>query len=195
MSEYYHLEETMEERIAELERKIEGLQTQLDDMKSGIADDQLSLVVLSGDLDRVLASFIIAVGAAAMYERVVMFFTFWGITALRDKGKTIKKADVMAKMFSMMLPCGASDLPLSKMNMFGIGTHMMKSLMSKKNVLSLEDLMRTAADSGVEIVICEMSMDLMGFAREEMIDYPHVTLGGVAKFLQEAGQSKVSLFI
>jgi peroxiredoxin family protein len=185
----------MQERIAELERKIDVLQTQLDDMKSGIADDQLSLVVLSGDLDRVLASFIIAVGAAAMYERVVMFFTFWGITALRDKDKTVKKDDVMAKMFSMMLPRGASDLPLSKMNMFGIGTQMMKSLMSKKNVLSLEDLMRTAADSGVEIVICEMSMDLMGFKQEEMIDYPNVTLGGVAKFLQEAGQSKVSLFI
>ncbi|MEJ2639443.1 MAG: DsrE/DsrF/DrsH-like family protein [Desulfosarcinaceae bacterium] len=185
----------MEERVARLERKIEVLQTQLDDMKSQIADDQVSLVVLSGELDRVLASFIIAVGAAAMYERVVMFFTFWGITALRDKAKKVKKDDVMAKMFEIMLPSGASDLPLSKMNMFGIGTHMMKSLMSRKNVLSLEDLMRTAAESGVEIVICEMSMDLMGFAKEEMIDYPNVTLGGVAKFLQEAGQSKVSLFI
>jgi peroxiredoxin family protein len=185
----------MEERVARLERKIEVLQTQLDDMKSQIADDQVSLVVLSGELDRVLASFIIAVGAAAMYERVVMFFTFWGITALTDKAKKVKKDDVMAKMFEIMLPSGASDLPLSKMNMFGIGTHMMKSLMSRKNVLSLEDLMRTAAESGVEIVICEMSMDLMGFAKEEMIDYPNVTLGGVAKFLQEAGQSKVSLFI
>jgi peroxiredoxin family protein len=185
----------MEKRIAELEKKIEMLQTQLEEMKSGIADDQLSLVVLSGDLDRVLAAFIIAVGAAAMYERVVMFFTFWGITALRDKNKTVKKDDVMAKMFDMMLPGGAGDLPLSKMNMFGLGTRMMKSLMAKKNVLSLEDLMRSAADFGVEIVICEMSMDLMGFAKTEMIDYPNITLGGVATFLQEAGQSKVSLFI
>jgi peroxiredoxin family protein len=185
----------MEARIAELERKIEGLHTRLDDMKRDIPEDQLSLVVLSGDLDRVLASFIIAVGAAAMYERVVMFFTFWGITALRDKAKKVAKDDVMAKMFSLMLPRGAGDLPLSKMNMMGMGTRMMKSLMAKKNVLSLEDLMQTAADSGVEIVICEMSMDLMGFSKEEMIDYPNVTLGGVAKFLQEAGQSKVSLFI
>jgi len=185
----------MEERIAKLETKIEVLQNQLDSIKREIPEDQLSMVVLSGDLDKVLASFIIAVGAAAMYERVVMFFTFWGIAALRDKNKKIKKDDIMAKMFAMMLPSGAGDLPLSKMNMLGIGSQMMKSLMLKKNVLSLEELMRTAADSGVEIVICEMSMDLMGFRLEEMIDYPNVTLGGVAKFLQEAGQSKVSLFI
>jgi len=185
----------MEAKIAELEKKIEALQTQMDEMKSDTAEDQLSMVVLSGDLDRVLAAFIIAVGAAAMYERVVMFFTFWGITALRDKNKTVKKDDVMAKMFGLMLPSGADHLPLSKMNMAGLGTRMMKSLMAKKNVLSLEDLIGVAADSGVEIVICEMSMDLMGFTKEEMIDYPSVTLGGVAKFLQEAGQSKVSLFI
>jgi peroxiredoxin family protein len=130
-----------------------------------------------------------------MYDRVVMFFTFWGTAALRDRNKKIKKTDIMARMFDIMLPSGAGALKLSKMNMRGLGTHMMKGLMKGKGVLSLEDLMKTAGEFGVEIVICEMSMDLMGFRMEEMIDYPDYTVAGVAKFLQEAGRSKVALFI
>lgn len=185
----------MASSVETLEKKIDALQAQVDDLKANAPEDQLSMVVLSGDLDKVLASFIIATGAAAMYERVVMFFTFWGITALRDKNKKVKKEDIMSAMFGKMLPKGSDALALSHMNMMGAGTRMMKSLMKKKNVLSLEDLMKTAAEFGVEIIICEMSMDLMGFSPEEMIDYPNLTLGGVAKFLQEAGQSKVSLFI
>jgi peroxiredoxin family protein len=185
----------MDENISRLENKIESLQTQIDELKLNVPDDQLSMVVFSGDLDRVLGAFIIAVGAAAMYERVVMFFTFWGTAALRDPKKKVKKNDAMAKMFDFMLPSGAGDLKLSKMNMGGMGTMMMKSLMKQKNVLSLEDLMKTAGEFGVEIVICEMSMDLMGLKMEEMVDYPNYTVAGAAKFLQEAGSSKVSLFI
>lgn len=185
----------MEEQLTKLEKQIETLQAQVANLEANAPEDQLSMVVLSGDLDKVLAAFIIAVGASAMYERVVMFFTFWGITALRDAGKKVPKEDVIAKMFGMMLPKGSGGLKLSNMNMAGMGTKMMKTIMKQKGVLSLEELMQTAADSGVEIVICEMSMNLMGFKPEEMIDYPHVTLAGVAKFLQEAGQSKVSLFI
>ena len=94
-----------------------------------------------------------------------------------------------------MLPKGASKLGLSKMHMAGMGTAMIKNLMKKKGVMSLEDLIKIAGDSGVEIVICEMSMDLMGFKQEEMIDYPNVILVGVAKYLQEAATSKVSIFI
>ena len=94
----------MEKRVTDLEKKIAELQSQIDDLKNSAPEDQLSMVVLSGDLDRVLAAFIIAVGAAAMYERVVMFFTFWGITALRDKKKPVKKEDLMATMFSLVLP-------------------------------------------------------------------------------------------
>lgn len=185
----------MEKKIEKLEKQMEALQAQVTDLEANAPKDQLSMVVFSGDLDRALAAFIIAVGAAAMYERVVMFFTFWGITVLRDAKKKVPKEDVMAKMFGMMLPNGSGGLKLSNMNMAGMGTKMMKSLMKKKGNMSLEELMQTAADSGVEIVICEMSMNLMGFNPEEMIDYPHVTLAGVAKFLQESGQSKVSLFI
>jgi peroxiredoxin family protein len=153
------------------------------------------MVVFSGDLDRMLAAFFIAVGASAMYERVVMFISFWGIPAMRDIKKHVKKSDVMASMFDKMLPKGSTKLKLSQMHMAGLGTHMMKGLMKKKGVMSLDDLMKTAADYGVEIVICEMSMDLIGFKMEELIDYPNINLGGVAKFLQEAGDSRVTLFI
>jgi len=178
-----------------LERRIKDLEEQMEDIKRKLPQDQLSMVVFSRDLDRMLAAFIIAVGAAAMYERVVMFFTFWGIPAMRDIQKHVKKADVMASMFGKMLPKGSTKLKLSQMHMAGMGTQMMKGLMEKKGVMSLEDLMKAAADFGVEIVICEMSMDLMGFKMEELIDYPNISLAGVAKFLQEAGESKVTLFI
>ncbi len=185
----------MEEKIEALEKKIDALQSQVDEMKAEAPRDQMSLVVFSGDLDRVLAAFILAVGAAAMYERVVMFFTFWGIAALRDRKKKVKKDRLVSRMFGKMLPAGAGKLPVSKMNMFGIGAAMIKSLMKEKHVLSLEELIGNAADFGVEIVVCEMSMDLMGFSIDEMIDYPNVSLAGAAKFLQEASESRVSLFL
>jgi peroxiredoxin family protein len=185
----------VEERMERLEQRIKEIEEQLEDIKRNMPQDQLSMVVFSGDLDRLLAAFIMAAGAAAMYERVVMFFTFWGIPAMRDIKKHVKKADAMASMFGKMLPKGSTKLKLSQMHMAGLGTHMMKGLMKKKGVMSLETLMKAAADYGVEIVICEMSMDLMGFKLEELIDYPNISLGGVATFLQEAGDSKVTLFI
>lgn len=183
------------ETVEELARRVRHLETELDALKEDAPDDQLTMVVFSGDLDRLLAAFIIATGAAAMYDRVVMFFTFWGIPSLRDAEKRIPKADVMAKMFGQMLPKGAGDVTLSRMNMAGLGTRMIKGLMKKNGVLSLEDLIKTAAEFGVEIVICEMSMQLMGFNMEEMISYPNISVAGVASFLGEAGKSKVSLFI
>lgn len=179
----------------ELEKRIDELEKKIALIEQNQPEDKLSMVVFSGDLDKILAAFIIATGAAAMYDRVIMFFTFWGTAALRDVNKKIKKEDLMAAMFGKMLPTGASELNLSKMHMAGMGTAMMKNLMKKKGVMSLEDLINVARDSGVEIVICQMSMDLMGFKQEEMIDYPNVLLGGVAKYLQEAATSKVSLFI
>jgi len=185
----------MDEKIEILEKRVQELENQFSGLRQNVPEDQLSMVVFSGDLDRLLAAFIIATGAAAMYERVVMFLTFWGIPAMRDAGKHVKKADLMAGMFAKMLPNGSGHLKLSHMNMAGMGTRMMKGLMRKKGVLSLEELMKTAGEFGVEIVICEMSMDLMGFKMEELIDYPHITVAGVAKFLQEAGSSKVALFI
>jgi len=179
----------------ELSEQIAQLREEIETIKGNMPDDKLSMVVMSGDLDKLLAAFIIATGAAAMFDEVVMFFTFWATPALRDPNKTAGKKDMMAKMFGWMLPKGAGKLKLSKMHMAGMGTSMMKGLMKKKNVMSLETLMKTAGDAGVKIYVCEMSMDLMGMKLDELIDYPGMRLAGVAKFLGEAGTSKSTLFI
>ena len=180
--------------IKELEAQVEALKADVELLKANAPEDKLSMVVMSGDMDKLLASFIIATGAAAMYDKVVMFFTFWAIPALKDPKKTISKSAV-GKMFELMLPNGAGGTKLSKMNMGGMGKAMIKAIMKKHKVMSLEQLMKIAADSGVQIYICQMSMDLMGYKMEEMIDYPALKSAGVAKFLAEAGTSKSSLFI
>ena len=181
--------------MQQVEEKIEALKSQLEGMQTRSAENKLAMVVFSGDLDKVLAALVIATGAVAMGMETVMFFTFWGTPVLRDKNKTVGGKDIMGNMFGAMLPKGAGDVKLSQMNMGGMGTAMMKSLMKKKNVASLEEMFALAEELGVRMVICEMSMDLMGFKREEMINYQNLEFGGVAKFLEEAGTSKVQLFI
>jgi peroxiredoxin family protein len=179
----------------EIEQQVKLLEEQLKQLQNRQPKDQISIIVFSGDLDKVLAAMIIATGARAMDTEVKMFFTFWGTAMLRDKNKTAKGKDFMSKMFGMMLPKGSTKLKLSKMNMGGMGTDMMKSLMKKKNVSSLEELIATAGELGVEINICQMSMDLMGFKKEEMIDYPHLNYCGVGTYLADADESRVQLFI
>ena len=181
--------------LEQLSEQIEEIKGQLQSISNAAPENKLSMIVFSGDLDKALASLIIATGAVAMGMDVVMFFTFWGTPVLRDKAKAVGGKDFMGKMFGAMLPKGTADMKLSKMNMGGMGTTMMKSLMKKKNVASLEQLLELAAELDVRIFICEMSMDLMGFKREEMINYPNLTYCGVAKFLEEAVGSKVQLFI
>jgi len=178
-----------------LETQFEELRSQVDALSKKTVDNKLSMVVFSGDLDKVLAAFVIATGAVAMGMEVVMFFTFWGTPVLRDKKKSVGGKDVMGKMFGAMLPTGTGDVKLSNMNMGGMGTAMMKSLMKKKNVASLEEMIELAEELGVRIYVCEMSMDLMGFKREEFIDYKDMGFAGVATFLQEAANSKVQLFV
>ncbi len=181
--------------LEQLANQIDEIKNQLQTLRDQAPENKLSMIVFSGDLDKVLAAFIIATGAVAMGMDVVMFFTFWGTPVLRDKAKGAGGKDLMGKMFGSMLPKGTGQVKLSKMNMGGMGTTMMKSLMKKKNVASLEEMIDMAAELGVRIFICEMSMDLMGFKPEEMIDYPNLTYCGVAKFLDEAIGSKVQLFI
>jgi peroxiredoxin family protein len=178
----------------EMDLKIQELIKKVGKLEKG-TKDQLSMVVFSGDLDKILAAMIIATGAAAYDMKVKLFFTFWATAALRDPSKKVAGKNFMSKMFGMMLPKGNKKLKLSKMNMMGMGTSMMKGLMKKKNVASLEQMFKTAGELGVQINICEMSMDLMGFKKEEMIDYPHMTICGVATFLADASESKVQLFI
>jgi peroxiredoxin family protein len=186
--EYNVNSEAIEKELAELKTKMETLSKES-------PENKLSMIVFSGDMDKVLASLVIATGAVAMGMDVVMFFTFWGTPLLRDKKKKVGGKDFMGKMFGAILPKGACEVKLSKMNMGGMGTAMMKSLMKKKNVASIEEMLDLAAELGVRIYVCEMSMDLMGFKREEMIDYPHMNFCGVAKFMEEAKNSKIQLFI
>ncbi len=182
-------------KLKELEAQIAEIKTQLESIQKKTQENKLSMIVFSGDLDKALASLIIATGSVAMGLEVVIFFTFWGTTLLRDKGKKVEGKDMMGKMFGAMLPTGTGDLKLSKLNMGGMGTVMMKSLMKKKNVASMEEMLELAGEMGVKIYICEMTMDLMGFKREEMIDYPGLDYAGVATFLDEAIDSKMQLFI
>ncbi|MPM08345.1 hypothetical protein SDC9_54657 [bioreactor metagenome] len=152
-----------------------------------------TIIVFSGDLDKVLASFIIANGAAAMGRPVTMFFTFWGLNVLRKPDRQKVKKTPVESMFGFMMPRGAGRLHLSKMNMGGMGTAMMRRIMNDKNVDSLEDLIKKAMAAGVKIVACTMSMDVMGIHKEELID--GVELGGVGAYLGDAEESNVNLFI
>jgi peroxiredoxin family protein len=192
------MEKAMEEKEAgqdDLQQGFLELTQQLSEIKSKVTENKLSMVVFSGDLDKLLAAFIIGTGAVAMGMEVVMFFTFWATPALRDPAKTPGQKDAMGKMFGAMLPKGADKVKLSKMNMGGLGTAMMKSLMQKKNVASLPEMIRMAGELGVKIYLCEMSMSLMGFSLDEMVDYPDLTSCGVATFLSEAANSRIQLFI
>jgi CoA-disulfide reductase len=157
------------------------------------AKNGATMVVFSGDLDKAIATFIIASGAAAMGKEVTLFFTFWGLNILKRNDAPSTEKDMMAKMFSMMMPKGANDLPLSKMNMGGMGSKMIKTVMANHNVDNLETLMKNAMDAGVKLVACGMSMDLMGIAKEELID--GVEIGGVAAYLGDAEDSGLNLFI
>ncbi|MGE5653079.1 MAG: DsrE/DsrF/DrsH-like family protein [Bacillota bacterium] len=176
-----------------VEQELLELKARVDSMPG--KENKLSMVVFSGELDKQIASMIIATGAAAMGMKVVMFFTFWGTAALRDPNKNVQGKDLISKMFGFMLPKGRNKTVLSKMHMAGMGTAMLKHLMKKKNAASLDELFEVAAMMGVEINICEMSMDLMGFKREEMIEYPNLTVCGVAAFLAHAKESAIQLFI
>ena len=154
-------------------------------------NSNMTMVVFSGDLDKAIAAFIIANGALTMDKKVTMFFTFWGLSIL--KKKNLAKKSFIEKMFAMMLPKNSQDLPVSKMNFFGIGAKMIRSVMKKKNIMSLEELMKKAKDLGVNITACTMSMDVMGISKEELID--GINYGGVGQYLGEAEKSNNNLFI
>ena len=178
-----------------MQKEFENLKNEFKQFKNASPGDKLTMVIFSGELDKIMAAMIIAVGAMAMDMEVTLFFTFWGTSALRDPKKKVKGKDLMSRLFGFMLPNGRSKLKLSNMNMMGLGTKMLKRLMKKKNIMSLEDLFKQAGELGVKISICEMSMNLMGFKPEEIIDYPHLEYCGVGTFLIEAEESKVQLFI
>lgn len=175
-----------------LQEQVNQLEKSLKSIRREMPDDRVSIVLFSGDLDKVLASLVIATGAAASGVEVSMFFTFWGLSALR-KQRSMKGKSFFQKMFGFMTPAGTRGLGVSKMNFGGIGAKMLRSMMKQQQVPSVEQMLQTARDLGVKMIGCQMSMDVMGVRREEMID--GIEIGGVAAFLADATRSKSTLFI
>ena len=152
-----------------------------------------TLILFSDDLDKALATFVLANGAAATGQKVSIFFTFWGLNVLKKEQKPYVRKDLFGRMFGWMLPSSSLHLKLSKMNMGGMGSRMMRYLMKRKGVDSLETLRAQALEQGVEFIACQMSMDVMGIRREELLD--GVTVGGVATYMERADQANINLFI
>jgi NADPH-dependent 2,4-dienoyl-CoA reductase/sulfur reductase-like enzyme/peroxiredoxin family protein/rhodanese-related sulfurtransferase/TusA-related sulfurtransferase len=155
--------------------------------------DQVSFVVFSGDMDKLLAAFIIANGAIAMGQKVSMFFTFWGLNALRRENPPKRKRKTLDRMFGMMMPSGPEKLPLSQMDMLGMGPAMIKHVMKQHSVQTVPELMQAAREGGARLIGCTMTMDLLGIAESDLLD--GIELGGVATFLGEADKSSTTLFI
>lgn len=156
-------------------------------------DKGKTFILFSDDLDKTLATFVLANGAAATGKKVTIFFTFWGLNAIKKENKPSVKKDFFGKMFGMMLPSSSRKLKLSKMNMGGAGSKMMRYIMKSKGIESLESLREQAIENGVEFIACQMSMDVMGVKKEELLD--NVTIGGVATYMDRAEEANVNLFI
>ena len=171
---------------AELERSIA-------EVRERTPDDRAALVVFSGDLDRVMAAFVIATGAAAAGLETSMFFTFWGLSVLKKQGARAAGKGFKQRMFALMTPGGSKSLGTSKLNFFGMGAVMLRSMMKEQGISSLEELMAMAQDLGVKTTACTMSMDAMGIAKGELLD--GLDFGGVATFMADASRARVSLFI
>ena len=196
---------TLETRLAALEAQVRSLaQTSLAQpatvedtaelLRGAGQQDKLSLIVFSGTLDRLIAAFVLATGAAAMGMQVSMFFTFWGTAALRRDSVRVRKS-LLERLFGWMLPKGVKQLPLSQMNMAGGGPAMIRYVMRKNGVASIEEMIELAKELGVALHVCTMSMELLGMKPEEIIDYPGKTYCGVAKFLETAAPGKITMFL
>ncbi len=180
--------------VATLQARVEQLEAQLAELAERVPEDRVTIVVFSGELDRLLAAFIIATGALALGQEVSMFFTFWGLNAIRKK-RSFEGKSLMEKMLDVMTasPVAPAGMGLSRMNFFGIGAAMMKQMMRQKNVETLDDLITLAEEMGATIYSCAMSQHVMGISQEELRDSAEEA--GVAGFLADALKSRVTLFI
>lgn len=182
---------------AEVERQVKALREEMEariaEVRERTVDDAATIVVFSGDLDKVLAGFVLATGAAAAGLRTSMFFTFWGLAVLKKKGAAGGPKSLAERMYAMMTPSGTESLGTSRMNFFGLGAWMLRKMMRDKHVASLEELVATACEMGVKMIACTMSMDATGVGREELVD--GLTFGGVATYMADAARSRVTLFV
>ena len=163
------------------------------EVRERTVDDRATIVVFSGDLDKAIAAMVIATGAAAAGLQTSLFFTFWGLSLLKKKGAASPKHGIKEKMFTLMTPSSSESLGVSKMNYFGMGSKMLRSMMKDKDIASLEELIEMARDLDVKMIACTMSMDAMGIEKEELVS--GLEYGGVAAYMADAASSRVTLFI
>lgn len=178
--------------LTTLERRVDALEKTVAKLPD---PDSISLVVFSNEMDRLLAAFVMATGAAACGQNVVMFFTFWATSALRKHSSSKNQKSLVERLFGWMLPKGHHQAKLSRMDFWGVGRALMSREMRLKNIANLDKLISTAADLGVKIQVCEMSMKLMGIRQEEFIDYPNLEFCGVASFSARCSEANTTLFI
>ncbi len=190
------IQQTVDKRVAERLGEVQSTLAQLQGMvarsAAHVPEDRATLVVFSGEMDTLQSACNIAAGAVSMGMEVSLFFTFWGLTALR-RSTTYSGKSVGQRMAALMLPSGPASVPTSRMNMAGMGPLFFKHLMQQKNVLSLPEMITLLRQLGVRLVACEMSMGVMGITREELL--PDIDYGGVATYLGDASRSKITLFI
>lgn len=186
------VEKLVNERTAALQAEVTKLSAEVTELRPRTLSDRATIIVFSGDMDKLLSAFIVASGAVAMGFEASMYFTFWGLAAIK-KTTLYSGKSVVEKMLSLMLPGGPDDVPSSSMNMLGMGPMMFKSVMKKHNVETLPDLVKVAQELGVRMVACQMSMGVMGITQEELID--GIEYGGVATYLGDATDSKITLYI
>ena len=175
-----------------LDERFAAIESRLATVEERQPEDKVALIVFSGDLDRALASFVIATGAAALGQEVSMFFTFWGLNVLKKRSSLAGKS-LFQRMMAIMSPDNSTELSISKMNYFGVGAKMLRKMMKDKNVSSLEEMIELSKEMGVKLLACEMSRDMMGIADDELID--GLEHAGVATFLGESLHSRTNLFI
>jgi peroxiredoxin family protein len=182
---------------AEVGRQIQAFREEIEGRLAEIhertVDDRATLVVFSADLDKVFTALVIATGAAAAGLETSIFFTFWGLAALKRKGAAGGPKSVVERMLAMMTPGSTESMGLSKLNFFGAGAVMLRKMMKDKDIASLEDLVAMARDLDVKMIACTMSMDALGVRKDELID--GLEYGGVATYLADAARSRVTLFI
>jgi peroxiredoxin family protein len=175
--------------MADVDAQLAALTARVEALERAQPEDRLVLGLISGDLDAMMAAFIVASGARAFDTEVDLFATFWATAAFRDPAKKVDKK-ALDRMFGMMLPSGSRALPLSKMQMLGMGPRMIRKVMADRGGKSLEELMREAGELGVRLHICSMTMDVMGIREEELIDYPNVDIVGVGQFVGMISRAK-----
>ena len=183
-----------EPTTADLVRQLEDMRREIAELRERTPQDKAAIIVFSGDLDRLLASLVLATGAATAGLETTMFFTFWGLSALKKKGAgSLSGKSLKEKMFAVMTPSSTESMGVSKLNFFGMGASMLRTMMKEKNVSSVEEMMALARELGVKMIACTMSMDVMGVERKQLAD--DIELGGVAAFMAEAAHARVSLFL